>query len=245
MEVVHMAELTTFSITGLCPRSGMVGIGVASRFLAVGALCPHVGARVGAVATQAMVNPLLGVDGLALLARAVTAPAVLAELIGADAGQALRQVCVVDMAGRAAAHTGADCVPWAGHRTGEGYAIAGNMLAGPAVLEAMEQAWLESADRALPERLLLALEAGQVRGGDKRGKQAAALLVAQHEEYPFVDLRVDDHVDPLPELRRLWLLSEETFAPYRELLPCRANPSGVTSREAIEAVRARVNRTLR
>jgi uncharacterized Ntn-hydrolase superfamily protein len=220
----------------------MVGIGVASRFLAVGALCPHVAAHVGAIASQALVNPLLGVNGLRLLAQGAMAPAALAGLLAADAGKDLRQLCVVDMTGASAAHTGTGCVPWAGHRTGPGYAIAGNMLTGPDVVDAMERAWLDSAERELPERLLLALEAGQSAGGDKRGKQAAALVVMQHEEYPYLSLRVDDHADPIPELRRLWALSEQSFAPYRELMPTRERPSGVTDPEQIQAVRARANR---
>jgi len=232
----------TFSISGRCARSGMVGVAVASRFLAVGALCPHVGGGAGAVATQALVNPLLGIDGVRLLAEGLSAGETLDRLLSGKTGAHLRQVCVVDHSGGAAAHTGDCCVTWAGHRTGEGYAIAGNMLVGPAVLEAMEQAWLASESTELPERLLLALEAGQAAGGDKRGKQAAALLVAGREEYPYLDLRVDDHPDPIPELRRLWTLSEQTFAPYRELLPTRANAEGVTDPERIAAARARANR---
>lgn len=222
----------------------MLGVGVASRFIAVGAIVPHVRAGVGAVATQAMVNPLLGVDGLQLLSVGVQAPDALERLIQGDAGCRLRQLAVVDALGQSAAHTGAGCVPWAGHRTGPDYAIAGNMLTGPEVVAAMENAFLGSEGLPLEHRLLLALEAGEEAGGDKRGKQAAALFVVNRDEYPHLSLRVDDHPDPLPELRRLLLLSERTFALYRSLLPTRSNPAGVTDPDLIASVRERVRTSL-
>lgn len=236
-----MAELTTFSITARCSRTGMLGVAVASRFLAVGALCPHVRAGVGAVATQAMVNPLYGAHGLDLLSGGLDPAAAVAQVLSADEGRELRQVAVVDCHGKTAVHTGANCVPWAGHRQGVGFVVAGNMLAGPAVLEGMEVAFLSTEGEPLPERLLLALEAGQAAGGDKRGKQAAALLVHDTEAYPYVSLRVDDHPDPLPELRRLWALSQATFAPYRALMPTGQRPSGITDPEAIAAARAQAS----
>ncbi len=237
-----MAEAHTFSITARCPETGMVGVAVASRFLAVGALCPHVAAGAGAIASQALVNPLLGIQGLRLLATGKSAQAVLDELLAADEGEAFRQVGVVDVRGNAAAHTGSNCIEWAGHRTGDGYVVAGNLLTGPDVLAAMEQAYLASKAMPFHQRLLAALEAGQARGGDKRGKQAAAIRIAHTEEYPFLDLRVDDHPDPIPELKRLAELSDKTFAPYRSFLPTRENPSGIIDPEAIAAVRAKANR---
>ncbi|MFZ5815517.1 MAG: DUF1028 domain-containing protein [Bacillota bacterium] len=238
-----MAELCTFSLAARCPETGMLGVAVASRFLAVGALCPHVAAGVGAVATQALVNPLLGFDALELLRQGQSATAVLTRLIAADEGRELRQLAVVDAAGGAAAHTGSRCVEWAGHRTGAGYAAAGNMLTGPEVLEAMERAFLVAEKAPFPWRLVAALEAGQAAGGDKRGKQAAALLVADRQPYPYVYLRVDDHPEPILELKRLLELSDRTYAPYRELLPTRERPSGVTDPEAIARARAAASRS--
>lgn len=239
-----MSIMATFSITGRCARTGMLGVGVASRFLAVGAICPHVRAGVGAISTQAMVNPLLGVDGLQLLSVGHQAHEALERLIRSDPGADLRQVTFVDSGGLSAAHTGSRCVPWAGHRTGPNYAAAGNMLTGPEVVEAMEAAFQEAVNLPLEDRLMLALEAGEAAGGDKRGKQAAALFVVNREEYPHLSLRVDDHPDPLRELRRLLLLSERTFALYRSLLPTRANPAGVTNPDLIASVRDRVRASL-
>jgi uncharacterized Ntn-hydrolase superfamily protein len=233
----------TFSITARCPATGRLGVAVASRFLAVGALCPHAAAGAGAVATQALVNPLYGIDGLALLREGLTATAVLERLIAGDEGRDLRQVALVDAAGEAAAHTGAHCVPCAGHRIGPGYAIAGNMLTGFSVLDAMERAFCTAADLPLPQRLLAALAAGQEAGGDKRGKQAAALLVVDRQPYPYIDLRVDDHPDPIAELKRLLELSDRTFAPYRALLPTREQPSGITDPAAIARARAAAAQT--
>ncbi len=234
-----MAEAFTFSITARCEQTGMMGVAVASRFLAVGALCPHAEAGVGAVATQALVNPLLGIDGLRALAAGGRAGTVLEVLLEHDEGRQLRQLAIVDVHGEAAAHTGSGCVEWAGHRAGPGYVVAGNMLAGPEVLSAMEEAFLAKAGQPLPQRLLAALAGGQAAGGDKRGKQAAALLVVESQPYPYVDLRVDDHPDPIPELQRLLALSDQTFAPYRELMATRERPSGVLDPEAIARARAR------
>jgi len=237
-----MAEAFTFSITARCAQTGMLGIAVASRFLAVGGLCPHAEAKVGAVATQALVNPLLGVDGLQLLRSGATAHQTLAALLAQDAGHHLRQVAVVDARGEAAAHTGSGCVEWAGHRVGAGYAVAGNMLTGPEVLTAMESGFLAASGQPFPQRLLAALAAGQAAGGDKRGKQAAALLVVESQPYPYLTLRVDDHPDPVPELQRLLTLSDRSFAPYRALMATREKPSGVLDPEAIAQARAQANR---
>lgn len=239
-----MSIVATFSIAARCSRTGMLGVGVASRFLAAGAIVPHVRAGAGAIATQAMVNPLLGVDGLQLLSAGHQAPEALERLIQSDGGAHLRQLALVDSLGLSAAYTGSGCLPWAGHRTGPDYAVAGNMLAGPEVVREMEAAFLQSAGLPLEHRLLQALEAGEDAGGDKRGKQAAALFVVNNDEYPHLSLRVDDHPDPLPELRRLLLLSERTFALYRSLLPTRSNPAGVTDPDLIALVRERVRTSL-
>jgi len=146
----------------------------------------------------------------------------------------LRQVHLVDIEGRAAAHTGSQCVEWCGHFVGREFSVAGNMLAGPQVLENTAAAYAANAHLPFAERLLAALEAGQAAGGDKRGQQAAALRIVTTEVYPMLDLRVDDHAEPLAELRRLYEKSFERFQPFVTCLPSRANPAGITDRAAIE-----------
>jgi uncharacterized Ntn-hydrolase superfamily protein len=160
-------------------------------------------------------------------------------LTAADPGRESRQLHVIDTRGRSAAHTGTACIEWCGHRAGENYSIAGNMLAGPQVLAATADAYERT--RALPfaERLLAALEAGDAAGGDKRGKQAAALLIHTTEAYPFLDLRSDDHEEPLRELRRLYAKSLERFQPFLSCLPSHARPAGITDRAVIEETVAR------
>lgn len=238
-------HLATFSINARCPRTGMLGVAVASRFLAVGALCPFAGAGVGAIATQALVNPLLGTRGLELLEQGYSSSEALAKLLAQDEGREYRQITIVDRAGRSAAFTGSETVGWSGHRNGPDYAVAGNMLVGPKVIDSMAESFEGSAGQSLPERLLLALEAGQAAGGDKRGKQSAALYVVENEEYPYLDLRVDDHPDPTVELRRLLTLADQLWGQFRGLLPTRANPSGLTDPGIIQAIRARNDAILR
>jgi uncharacterized Ntn-hydrolase superfamily protein len=214
--------------------TGAMGVIVASRFFAVGALCPHAHAGVGALSTQALVNPLYGQRGLSLLAHGNAPAEVVRQLIAADPGREHRQVHVIDIEGTIAAHTGVECIEWCGHVTGEGFSVAGNMLAGPQVIEETAQAF--DAGRELPfaERLLAAMVAGENAGGDKRGKQAAALLICTTEAYPTLDLRVDDHADPLAELHRLYVKSLERFQPFVACLPSRALPGGITDRATIE-----------
>jgi uncharacterized Ntn-hydrolase superfamily protein len=185
-----------------------LGVAVASKFLAVGAAVPAAAAGVGAIATQAFANLAYRPDGLQLLRDGRSAQETLDALTAADEGRTQRQAGVVDGAGRAATFTGSGCHDWAGGRTGDGYAVQGNILTGPDVVEAMEQAWLASEGR-LADRLLQALAAGDDAGGDKRGRQSAALLVVRPgggyggTSDVEVDLRVDDHPAPVPELRRL------------------------------------------
>jgi uncharacterized Ntn-hydrolase superfamily protein len=214
--------------------SGALGIAIASRFFAVGAHCPHARSGVGAVGTQALVNPHYGPQALALLERRISVEKTIEELIRQDEGRDHRQVHLIDAQGRVAAHTGKACIEWCGHRAGEGFSVAGNMLAGPAVLE--ETASEFEKQRYLPfaERLIAALAAGEAAGGDKRGKQAAALLIYTTEDYPFLDLRVDDHAEPLAELRRLYEVSLERYQPFVSCLPSRKRPAGITDRAAIE-----------
>jgi uncharacterized Ntn-hydrolase superfamily protein len=214
--------------------SGAFGVAIASRFFAVGALCPHARAGVGALATQALVNPLYGLPGLEMLARGSTAADVVAKLTTADNGRDHRQLHVIDAQGLTAAHTGSACIDWCGHRAGPGYSLAGNMLAGPRVLDDSAEAYERHTDLPFAERLLAALDAGDAAGGDKRGKQAAALLIVTTEDYPFLTLRVDDHAEPFIELRRLYEKSLERFVPFTACLPRRAQPAGTTDRAEIE-----------
>jgi uncharacterized Ntn-hydrolase superfamily protein len=215
--------------------SGALGVIVASRFFAVGALCPYALSGVGALSTQALVNPLYGMRGLTRLAQGMAPADVVRSLIYPDAGRAHRQLHLVDAEGNIAVHTGSECIEWAGHVTGEGFCVAGNMLAGPQVIEDTAQFFDAGRDLPLAERLIAAMQAGEAAGGDKRGKQAAALLICTTEAYPALDLRVDDHADPLAELNRLYAKSLERFQPFVSCLPSRARPAGVTDRSSIEA----------
>ncbi|VXB04238.1 DUF1028 domain-containing protein [Nocardioides sp. AX2bis] len=200
----------TFSIVARSEDGDSWGVAVASKFLAVGAVVPAAVADVGALATQADAN--VAYKGLALshLDDGATASVALQRLLEEDPGRADRQVGIVDVDGGAASHTGEDCIPWAGGRTGDGYAVQGNCLTGPEVVDALETAWLASDPTApLGQRLLDALAAADEAGGDKRGRQSAALLVVRDGagyaggDDVDVDLRVDDHAAPVPELARL------------------------------------------
>jgi len=219
--------------------SGALGIAIASRFFAVGVLCPHARSGVGAVATQALVNPGYGPQALDLLAEGFAPHAVIERLVASDAGRDHRQVHLVHAQGIGAAYTGASCIAWCGHRVGAGFSVAGNMLTGPQVIEASASAYERNADQPFAERLLRALEAGDAAGGDKRGRQAAALLIHTTESYPALDLRVDDDEQSIRELRRLHEKSLERFQPFLSCLPSRARPAGVTDRAEIERVIAR------
>ncbi|HEY8051137.1 MAG TPA: DUF1028 domain-containing protein [Ramlibacter sp.] len=219
--------------------SGALGIAIASRFFAVGALCPHIRSGVGAVATQALVNPMYGPRVLDALERGATPQEAIGGAIAQDEGREHRQVHAVAADGRTFAHTGNACVDWCGHTPGEGFSVAGNMLAGPQVIDATAQAWRANAALPFAERLIEALAAGEAAGGDKRGKQAAALLVHTTEDYAALDIRVDDHEEPIAELRRLYAKSLERFQPFSAFLPTRANPAGTTDRAVIDAGVAR------
>ena len=210
----------TFSIVARCPRTGMLGVATASKAMAAGGGVPYCKAGVGAIASQAFTNPYLGIDGLALLEQGLTAARALERVVESDRGRDLRQVAIVDRDGHTAAYTGAKCIPWAGQVEGGSYVCLGNILTGEEVAKAMAFAFESSVDEELPERLLRALEAGQEARGDRRGRQSAAIRVVHAEEYPYCDLRVDDHPDPIAELRRLFTVfqSEE---PFRQMMPRR------------------------
>jgi uncharacterized Ntn-hydrolase superfamily protein len=229
----------TWSIIARDKSSGCFGIAVATKFFAVGARVPFIAAGVGAVATQALINPFYGTNGLRLLRQGLPADAVVRALIAADAGREHRQVHVVDAEGRVAAHTGSACIDWTGHIHGESFSIAGNMLAGPRVLDDSAAAY--RANEALPfaRRLIVAMQAGDAAGGDKRGKQSAALLIHSEEDWSDLDLRVDDHAEPLNELARLERVSRERWTTFRHCLPSRRDPVGITDRAVIEQEIAR------
>jgi uncharacterized Ntn-hydrolase superfamily protein len=233
----------TWSLVARHP-SGALGVAVASRFFAVGALCPAVKAGRGALSTQALINPLYAAEGLRALEAGVEAGEVVRRLVDADAGRDVRQFHVVDRGGRSAAHTGKGCIDWCGHLTRDGFSVAGNMLAGPEVIEATARVYEESAGAPFAERLIRALAAGDAAGGDKRGKQAAAVLVHTTEDYPALSLRVDDHAEPIAELERLYRVSLERFQPFLSCLATRANPVGTTDRTVIEAQIARFHAAL-
>jgi len=204
---------STFSIVGADPETGEVGVAVASRFFAVGTVVPHAKAGVGAVATQSFANTTYGPRGLDLLARGLEPREVLDVLLRGDADRKQRQVGVVSADGASATYTGEGCLAWAGGRNGPNYAAQGNILAGEAVVEAMEKTFLASAGKPLAERLYAALMAGEKAGGDRRGKQSAALLVVREGAGyggwtdRAIDLRVDDHAEPFEELGRLLRLA--------------------------------------
>lgn len=214
---------------------GHLGVAIASRFFAVGALCVHTRRGVGALATQALMNPLYGSAGLALLEAGRSADEAVKTLVGGDAGRAHRQLHMLPASGPAAASTGASCIDWCGHRVFEDFSVAGNMLAGPQVIEATAQAYLEAQGLPLAERLLAAMAAGEAAGGDKRGKQAAALRIHADEDYPQLDIRVDDHEEPILELQRLHAKSLERYQPFMACLAGRHDAVGLTDRAEIEA----------
>ena len=225
----------TWSIIARDTLTGQIGIAVATRFFAVGARVPYIAAGFGAIATQAMVNPYYGIDGLRLLREQRNPSDIVTTLLAADSGRESRQLHVMDVRGAIAAHTGTDCVDWCGHLAGDDFSIAGNMLAGPAVLDETAKAYVAEHGLPFPRRLLAAMHAGEFAGGDKRGRQSAALLIHAQEEWAALDLRVDDHPDPLAELVRLERVSRERWVHFRQFLPTRADPAGVTDRATIDA----------
>jgi uncharacterized Ntn-hydrolase superfamily protein len=225
----------TWSIIAKDNATGQFAIAVATRFFAVGARVPHIAARIGAIATQALINPYYGIDGLKLL-REGRAPGEIVELlIASDAGRESRQLHIMDASGRVAAYTGKECVDWCGHVEGDGFSIAGNMLAGAGVLDDTAKAYVANESMPFARRLIAAMRAGEAAGGDKRGRQSAALLIYGEEEWSNLDLRVDDHADPLAELERLEAVSRERWVHFRKYLPSRNNPAGITDRKIIDA----------
>jgi uncharacterized Ntn-hydrolase superfamily protein len=225
----------TWSIIARDSATGQFGIAVATKFFAVGARVPHIAPGVGGVATQALVNPYYGIDGVKLLQEGKSPQEIVAALLATDEGRESRQLHIMDAQGGIAAHTGKDCVDWCGHIRGDDFSIAGNMLAGPQVLDETAKAYRANAALPFAQRLIAAMRAGEAVGGDKRGKQSAALQINDGEEWSALDLRVDDHIDPLAELERLERVSRERWVHFRKFLPTRRNPAGITDRATIDA----------
>lgn len=221
-------KLNTFSITARCARTGQLGVAVSTKVPAVGMLCPFVESGVGAIATQSFVNPYLGLWGLDLLRSGQSAAQTLLALQDRDPGIQHRQLAIVDRHGDSVAFSGDQCDTWYGHRTGPNYAVAGNMLVGEETLAAMEASFAATVATRMPlaERLLVALQAGQNAGGDKRGRQSAALRVFDREAYPALDLRVDEHPDPVPELIRIYRVAQDSLIPLLNMLPTHDTPAG-------------------
>ena len=202
--------VATFSIAACDLEAAQWGVATQSKFLAVGSVVPWAEPYVGAIATQAYANPRYGPDGLALLREGLSAAEAVERLTAGDEGRAQRQVGIVDGDGRSATFTGGDCMDWAGGIAGPCFAAQGNILVGEATVAALASTFTATAGRPLAERLIRCLAAAQAAGGDRRGQQSAALLVVERDggyaqlSDTLVDLRVDDHVDPITELGRLY-----------------------------------------
>lgn len=203
--------VATFSIIGADPKTGELGVAVQSKFLAVGAVVPWAKANVGAVATQSWANTKFGPEGLELLEKGLSPDEVIEKLLADDPGRNLRQVAVINAQGEASAFTGEECFDWAGHKVGKNHSAQGNILVSEETVAAMSRSFEQSTD-PLAERLIKALAAAQHAGGDSRGKQSAAVYVLQEGagyggyNDVKVDLRVDDHPEPIEELLRLYEL---------------------------------------
>ena len=219
--------VSTYSIAACDLESGQWGVATQSKFLAVGSVVPWAAPHIGAIATQSYANPRYGPDGLELLREGLSAEEVVERLTAADGDRAQRQLGVVDGEGRAATFTGDECHAWAGGRTGSGYAAQGNILVSDATVDALAETFEATGGRPLAERLLDCLDAAEAAGGDSRGRQSAALLVVERDagyaslSDTLVDLRVDDHPDPLVELRRIHRLHNLLFGttPQQDWIP--------------------------
>ncbi|WP_149535957.1 DUF1028 domain-containing protein [Siccirubricoccus phaeus] len=225
----------TWSITAHDPKTGAFAVAVATCNFAVGASCPFVRAGVGAVSTQSMTNRYLAPAILDGMARGLTPAAAIEGAVASDPGRGIRQVHAVDRHGNSAAWTGENCVEWCGHRTAEGFSVAGNMLAGEAVVADCFARFAAGTALDLPERLMAAMEAGEAAGGDRRGRQSAAMVLATTEDFPDLDIRVDDHADPIAELRRLLGIWTRDRKPGLADTPRKSNPAGRINLDGIEA----------
>src|SRR3954449_5054614 len=225
----------TWSVVARDKATGHLGVAVATRFFAVGAMVPFVASKVGAIATQALVNPYYGIDGVQLLREGRSPGDVLDLLKSNDVGEAHRQVQVTDASGNVAVHTGKHCLPWSHHAVGDTFSVAGNMLAGRRVIDNVFEAYIKNSELPFARRLIAAMLAGEAAGGDRRGRQSAALVIVADNEWPALDLRVDDHPAPLDELDRLERVSQQEWVRYRRFVPTRACPAGITDHVTIDA----------
>lgn len=226
----------TWSIVARDPQTGVFGVAVSSCVIAVGAMCPMFRPGVAALSTQSYTSPVAGERMLDLLAAGNPASdTTVATALADDRGHAWRQIHGVDSNGRSFGYTGTNCVDWHGHWSSENVSIAGNMLAGPKVLETTAETWRTGSERPFADRLLTALAAGQSAGGDKRGRQSAAIKVVGREVHAEIDLRVDDHPDPIEELRRIFDMFWADRRPYMATLPTRDDPSGIFDPDEREA----------
>jgi uncharacterized Ntn-hydrolase superfamily protein len=225
----------TWSIVAYDPNTDAFAVAVATKAFAVGASCPFVRAGVGAVSTQSMTNRYLGPAILDAMQRGLPPAAANEGALAGDEGRGIRQVHAVDRHGCIAAWTGKNCVAWCGSVSAAGISVAGNMLAGEKTISATLAAWKANPALTMPDRLMRAMEAGEVAGGDRRGKQSAAMLMVTTEDFPDLNIRVDDHANPLPELRRLLSIWKQEGVPRLGIAPSKANPSGLTDLDAIEA----------
>ena len=224
----------TWSIVARDPATGAFAVAVATKAFAVGASCPFVRSGVGAVSTQSFTNRYLAPAVLDAMARGLAPDAAIEGALAGDAGRGLRQIHAVDRHGRTAAWTGQNCVEWCGSVADADISVAGNMLAGEPTVAATLTAFQAHPELQMPERLMLAMEAGEAAGGDRRGKQSAAMLLTTTEDFPDLNLRVDDSPDPLPELRRLLGIWRTERAPGLASQPSRANPSGFVDLDEID-----------
>lgn len=220
-----MLELNTFSIVARCERTGQLGVAVSSAVPAVGSMCPYAIPGIGAISTQSWVNPNLAIEALKLMQLGVSARDALDQVLSKDDDAALRQIGIIGREGDGVAWSGSSCTAWQGHFTGSDFAIQGNMLLGEATLLAMRAAWKSNTESDLGERLMRTLEAGDRAGGDFRGKQSAALKIMDKEWYPSVDLRVDEHTEPVAELRRVLNIAKVQLFPFIEGMPRREGAS--------------------
>lgn len=225
----------TWSIVSHDPETGAFAVAVATCNFAVGASVPHVRPGVGAVASQSITNRYLGPAVLDAMERGLSPELAIAGAIATDAGRGLRQVHAVDRLGRTAAWTGENCVLWCGHAAAAGVSVAGNMLAGEAVVADTLAAFLAGPVDDLPARLMGGMEAGQAAGGDRRGQQSAAMVLTTTEDFPDLSLRVDDAPTPLAELRRLLTIWRRDRAPGLRTAPRKADPAGQINMDTIEA----------
>ena len=225
----------TWSIIARDNATGQFGIAVATKFFAVGARVPHIAAGIGGIATQALINPYYGIDGLKLLREGRSPRDIVETLIAPTAATRAGNFTSWTPTATSPPIPARDCVDWCGHIEGDGFSIAGNMLAGAEVLDDTAKAYVANDKLPFAQRLIAAMRAGEAAGGDKRGKQSAGLLIYGEEEWSDLDLRVDDHVDPLAELERLEQVSRERWVHFRKFLPSRKNPAGITDRAIIDA----------